>query len=334
MTQINPRVSIIIPVFNGANYLEAAIESAIAQTYKNLEIIIIDDGSTDRGATEAIARSFGDAVRYFKKENGGVSSALNFGISSMTGKYFSWLSHDDIYYPEKIQHQIEYIQTNSSVMVLATGLDVINSDGQITSSYTSGEYLVIENGRDVMDNWVYGCSLLINREVFDFVGLFNERNRTLQDLEMWLKIVHAGHKITMMPNILCQWRHHGESDSFKARRKHLDEVGFFLQSLPITYSLGFFSQKKIHMDENKNRVEIWGWLGQQALSRGQCETAAKFYRNALFSYQNPLDTTVFYFLRRFLLSFFLAKMDLEHVQIQEKLGGGGLIRKALRRLMR
>ena len=78
-----PKVSIVIPVFNGANYLTSAIESALEQTYEDKEIIVVDDGSVDDDATKEIAKSYGDKIRYYLKENGGTSSALNFGIKNM-----------------------------------------------------------------------------------------------------------------------------------------------------------------------------------------------------------------------------------------------------------
>ena len=102
-----PKVSIVIPVFNGSDFLNQAIDSALAQTYPNLEIIVVNDGSTDEGKTERIAESYGPKIRYFWKTNGRVASALNFGIQRMTGDYFSWLSHDDVYYPEKIHEQMD-----------------------------------------------------------------------------------------------------------------------------------------------------------------------------------------------------------------------------------
>ena len=105
----NSKVTIVIPVYNGSNYLAEAIDSALAQTYKNIEILVINDGSNDNGATEKIAKSYGNKIRYFKKENGGVATALNLGIEKMSGEYFSWLSHDDLYYPEKIEKQIKFI---------------------------------------------------------------------------------------------------------------------------------------------------------------------------------------------------------------------------------
>ena len=81
MKKFNPLVSIIIPVFNGANYLEAAIQSALNQTYQNIEIIVINDGSTDDGASEKIAKKFGGQIRYFHQINGGCGAALNCGRS-------------------------------------------------------------------------------------------------------------------------------------------------------------------------------------------------------------------------------------------------------------
>ena len=84
--EFNPLVSIVIPVYNGAEYMREAIDSALAQTYKNIEVIVVNDGSKDN--TDEIARSYGEKIRYFKKENGGVSTALNLAIQNMQGEYF------------------------------------------------------------------------------------------------------------------------------------------------------------------------------------------------------------------------------------------------------
>ena len=126
--EYSPKVSIIIPVYNGSNYLRNAIDCALEQTYDNLEVIVVNDGSKDDGATERIALSYGDKIRYFSKENGGVSSALNYGISRMRGEYFSWLSHDDAYTPNKITDAIQTL--------ISTG-----SMDQNTIAYTSGFYI-------------------------------------------------------------------------------------------------------------------------------------------------------------------------------------------------
>ena len=110
---LNPKISIIIPVYNGSNYMKEAIDSAINQTYKNYEIIVVNDGSNDNGETEKIALEYGNKIKYYHKKNGGVSSALNYGIEKMTGEYFSWLSHDDVYTNDKIQNQINALNKYS-----------------------------------------------------------------------------------------------------------------------------------------------------------------------------------------------------------------------------
>ena len=85
MNKFSPLVSIVIPVYNGSNYLAEAIDSALAQTYPNIEILVINDGSKDDGATKNLALSYGDKIRYFEKENGEVATALNFGIEKLNG---------------------------------------------------------------------------------------------------------------------------------------------------------------------------------------------------------------------------------------------------------
>ena len=89
----NPKVSIIIPVYNGENYLREAIDSALAQTYKNFEVIVVNDGSSDK--TDEICKSYGSRIRYFKKENGGVSTALNLGIEIWNEQKFLELLKKD-----------------------------------------------------------------------------------------------------------------------------------------------------------------------------------------------------------------------------------------------
>jgi glycosyltransferase involved in cell wall biosynthesis len=94
-----PKVSIIIPVYNGEDFLSQAINSVLAQTYQNIEVIVVDDGSTD--GTRQIIESYGKKIIAIHKSNGGVASALNVGIQHATGEYIAWLSHDDIFYRKK-----------------------------------------------------------------------------------------------------------------------------------------------------------------------------------------------------------------------------------------
>lgn len=194
MISQQPLVSIVIPVYNGSNYLKDAIDSALGQTYKNIEIIVVNDGSTDDGKTEALALSYGDKIRYYAKANGGVSSAINFGIRQMKGEWFSWLSHDDKYVDTKIECQVKKLQQGGDIAVCSERQ--IDKDGEYLSSareYTQLEQRGVIDWQDEMD-WILreqlfsGCALLIPRYVFNSVGFFDEELRYNQDFDMWLKM--------------------------------------------------------------------------------------------------------------------------------------------------
>lgn len=209
----NPKVSIIIPVYNGSNCLSNAINCALSQTYDNLEVIVVNDGSTDGGKTEEIALSYGDKIRYFSKPNGGVSSALNFGIRNMTGAYFSWLSHDDGYSETKISDSVALLEAHNAVgkkMVAFTGGYYIDIHGNELHNFhhyfTSGR---IYTGRDVVDvmlnkGTLNGCCMLIPKCAFEEAGLFHEGLRYSQDALMWYNIFLSDYFMVCdnLPNVM------------------------------------------------------------------------------------------------------------------------------------
>ena len=206
----NPMVSIIIPVYNGANYLMEAIDSALAQTYKNIEIIVVNDGSNDDGATEKIAKSYGEQIRYFSKENGGVSSALNYGIQQMRGEWFSWLSHDDLYTPQKVEHSIKALnrcdlREIEKVVVYTDGI-LVRSDGSKIKNFKryfkeQRTYLGEEAAYAIACNGVLcGCCLLIHKTAFDKIGLFDESLRYSQDALMWYSLFLNGYDVYYSQN--------------------------------------------------------------------------------------------------------------------------------------
>ena len=105
MTEKLPKVSIVIPIFNGEKYLDECIKSALNQIYSNIEIIAVDDGSTDNSLK--ILKKYSNRIKIIQKQNGGTASALNLGIKQMSGEWFKWLSQDDILYPNAIDELIK-----------------------------------------------------------------------------------------------------------------------------------------------------------------------------------------------------------------------------------
>jgi len=224
-----PLVSILIPVYNGANYMAEAIESALCQTYQNKEIIVINDGSNDDGKTDSIAKSYGDKIRYVTKENGGVATALNAGIRMARGAYVSWLSHDDLYRCNKIERQISYVMdSDDDSAIIYSDYDAIDSNGKTISSIrlsedANGDYfekIIISLFRSD----IHGCSILIPKACFEEVGYFDESLRTTQDYNLWFRFLHHGYTFRHIPESLICSRWHSEQGTHSMSELHVREV--------------------------------------------------------------------------------------------------------------
>ncbi len=213
-TTEQPLVSIIIPVYNGRNFLAKAIDSALAQTYPHIEVLVVNDGSNDNGKTAEIMSGYGNKIRAFHKENGGVSTALNLGIREMKGEYFSWLSHDDMYYPHKISTQIAQLQQHPGQKIIPySNYDVIDGQDAVIGANRIPHELVIKKPfYSVMHGYIHGCSLLIPKECFTTHGPFNESLRTAQDSYQWFKFSRT-HIFFHTTQRLIRSRSHGEQGS-------------------------------------------------------------------------------------------------------------------------
>jgi glycosyltransferase involved in cell wall biosynthesis len=218
MTKLfNPKVSIVIPVYNGSNYVKEAIDSALSQTYKNTEVVVINDGSKDGGKTDEICRGYGKKIRYFLKENGGPASALNMGIDKMEGEYFSWLSHDDVYYPEKIEKQIKFLdkQVNREKLIPYANYELIDENSKFKQKVQfNHEELVEKPEYALLRGCVNGITLLIPKKAFDKHGEFDLELKCTQDYDMWRRIMKT-YTFIHMNEIYTKTRIHAQQDSNK-----------------------------------------------------------------------------------------------------------------------
>ena len=223
MNNFNPLVSIVIPVYNGANYLQCAIDSALGQDYGSIEVIVVNDGSTDN--TEEIAKSYGDSIVYFSKENGGVSTALNLAIRNAKGEYISWLSHDDYYLPNKISRQIEVlsklnnpekiiIYSNVKIHHIRDGYEVDSGRTYIKNS-DSHQLSTVESVSALLNWHIHGCSLLVPKNAFINVSYFNEALIVTQDYHLWFRLIKDGYQFYCFPEILLVTRMHNQQSSIQ-----------------------------------------------------------------------------------------------------------------------
>ena len=127
------KVSVIIPAYNKADLTIKTVQSVLSQTYENIEIIVVDDGSTDD--TKNKLKLFGDRIHYIYKQNGGVCSARNVGIKQATGEYIALIDCDDIFYPEKIAKSVKCLEKKSDHGFVYTDAYFINRDDNIISKH-------------------------------------------------------------------------------------------------------------------------------------------------------------------------------------------------------
>lgn len=291
VSEFHPLVSIVIPVYNGSNYLSEAIDSALAQTYDNVEIIVVNDGSPDDGKTEKVALSYGEKIRYFCKENGGSSSALNYGIKKMRGDWFSWLSHDDLYCPPKIEKQIKYIQKNKlyekgdiKKHIFFTASENVNANGEIIrqpkKQYISNMFNDINNiksNKYLIANPIkycfHGCGCLIHKSAFEDIGFFDENLRLVNDIDMWFRLYSGGYILHYIPEILVKGRvhskqisrsigfsyHNPEQDMFWQRSLKWLELNCDLKTdYDIFYTFGKTAYEKTRYAEGKKAFKTAG----------------------------------------------------------------------------
>lgn len=210
MNNFMPKVTIVIPVYNGTNYMKDAIDSALNQTYKNIEVIVVNDGSTDE--TEKIALSYGNKIRYYSKENGGVSSALNVGIQHMSGQYFQYLPHDDVLMPTKIEKQICAIGQSGDVHSICwTDWRKLLENGEIIEPERILEFEDGENRQidvyPLLVNILNTVTVLLHKDYFEKIGVFDISLATSQDYDMWYR-TFKNQKTIYIPEDLVRYRWH------------------------------------------------------------------------------------------------------------------------------
>lgn len=227
-----PLVTIAIPVNNGADYLGEAIDSALAQTYPNVEIVVVNDGSEDDGATDAVARRFGDRIRYIVQENRGVSGALNTALRQMKGEVFTWLSHDDLFEPQKTARQVELHQRAGSRDDVALFSDFrwIGADGAVLGEECAAHAALVSNPMLAFyDGRINGCTLFAPRDLMVSIGGFDESLRYVQDYHAWRALVGRA-ALVHLPELLVRIRAHPAQGSrtFAAR---LEAEAFWSETL-------------------------------------------------------------------------------------------------------
>jgi glycosyltransferase involved in cell wall biosynthesis len=270
----SPRVSVVIPLYNAEEYIGEAIEGILAQTYRDYEIVVVDDGSTDRSA--AIVSSFGAAVRYVFQPNAGVSAATNRGVSLAKGQLIAFLDNDDIWLPQKLERQVAYLDTHPECGFVNCDMQYISETGKkldrILRGYNEQEPYV----RLFQKGYVIMCSaVMIRRWVCEKAGGFDEAfvAAGLQDME-WMSRVVTSTAVGYVPETLVLYRDHAPRIP-RDRARRNEEI--YLNKLWERYG----DDPKRRRFLVGERVAFLSNLGQHEIRMGQLVAGRQHLRNAL-----------------------------------------------------
>jgi glycosyltransferase involved in cell wall biosynthesis len=217
-------ISVIIPSFNRGTFISHAIKSVLAQTYKDYEIIVVDDGSTDN--TKEQVEAFGDQVRYIYQENRGPSAARNTGIQHAKGKYIAFCDSDDRFLPTKLDKQIEFIHSTPECRFLYTWYYNVNEKGEITKlrkPLTCKNQEHLKYCLFTRKFTIRTSTLLVHKSCFEKAGLFNEKYWYSQDWDMWLRLA-AYYQGYCLEVPLSEYWLHGDNRSSLSVKVHHPEI--------------------------------------------------------------------------------------------------------------
>jgi glycosyltransferase involved in cell wall biosynthesis len=230
-----PEISVVIPTYESARYVGAAIESVLAQTHGDFEIIVVDDGSKD--ATAAVVAGYADPrVRYVRQENSGVAVARNRGMAEATGRWVAFLDADDTWYPEKLARQMAALRESGSRFCYSAYMEV---DANLSPR---GIKRSVRHAAALEDLLLRGnivgsiCTVVCDRELILATGGFDRRLSQCADWNMWVRLASST-DFTYIDEPLVTYRQHAASMSRNAPLMEFDSLlvldsGFALPDLP------------------------------------------------------------------------------------------------------
>jgi glycosyltransferase involved in cell wall biosynthesis len=220
---MSPKVSVVMPTYNRAHLIAAAIQSILNQTFQDFELVIVDDGSTD--GTEAVVRRFNDPrLRYIYQERRGIGAARNRGIRHAEGRYIAFLDSDDVWLPHLLELEVPILDDRPEVGVVYAQARAMDRDGNLMTQIRGTLQKYPDEG---LKSALYGdfvCIIasLVRRECFERAGLFDETLMAREDWDMWVRIAKY-YRFAHVDQVLAHFRTHDEQRT-SAKSGHFAEV--------------------------------------------------------------------------------------------------------------
>lgn len=236
-------VSVVLPSCNDGIYLESAIRSILTQTYKNIEIIVVD--SSDDIITLNILKKYADKIKCYEVPKKGVAAALNFGLSQIKGEYVARMDADDISLPQRISRQVEFLEMNKDIGVLGTQCDVIDENGEIIDSIAP-DYLEDSEikAKFIFENCIMHPTVMMRSELIKAGWRYDEKHYA-EDIRLWMQMACKGVQFSNLKEHLLQYRRSGKtmsSDSSKVAPS-------------VAISAKEYAETMFHLEKDKYQLE-------------------------------------------------------------------------------
>ncbi|MGL5941456.1 MAG: glycosyltransferase family 2 protein [Waterburya sp.] len=226
------KVSVIIPAYNGDRYIGEAINSILAQTYNDYEIIVVDDDSTDN--TAQVVQKYGDQIQYYSQTNQGVAASRNLGLSVAKGEYIAFLDQDDLFLPQKLLTQVTLLEKNPSLGIANSGWQIVDQQGQIQAAVEPWKKIPQLNLADLII-WkpVFLGAMLFRHSWLKRLGGFDTTLEQTPDVDLVLRLAALGCTAAWVEQTTVKYRQHdgNASKNTLLQAQELDQIlaRFFTQ---------------------------------------------------------------------------------------------------------
>ncbi len=290
------KVSVIIPAYNGDRYLAAAIDSILAQTYRDLEIIVVDDGSTDN--TPQVAQQYGTAVhavQYVSQSNQGVAASRNLGMAKARGDYIAFLDQDDVFLPHKLSSQVGMLEQDDNLGIVNSGWQITDEQGHIKAAVQPWQQIPDLTAANLII-WkpVFLGAMLFRRSWLERVSGFDISLEQTPDVDLVMRLAKLDCPAAWVEQTTVQYRQH-EANASKNTLLQAQELNQITSR--------FFAQSSltpaIKALEAKSRYQSLVWSAWRLQQTGYLEEMSHYLYGSQFYSQKCHTKTILSWLESF-----------------------------------
>jgi glycosyltransferase involved in cell wall biosynthesis len=280
----NPTVSVVVAAYNHEKYVRTLLESILAQTFQDFEVVIIDDGSSDSTGDiiEEYARKYQDKIRFVRQENKGLVDTVNLAFRMSRGKYIAPVGSDDVWLPEKLAKQVQKFDEDPSLSLVYTDLNIIDEKGNVTSRYSRSvkPYWGQITNQFFVSNFISGIVVMYKRELFEKYGYWDPRYKIASDYEFSLR-VSPYIKVGYIDEVLALYRVHKNSSSLGNEATGIE--GLEVRKRFVASHPNLVGKNAVRLAYAKSYFRI----GEAYSIKNDRKSAIKYYANACC--YNPLS---------------------------------------------